>query len=387
MRSHRVRFAFASLVALLLAGAGAPTPEAQPSRPMRIESAVQPFLITFDRHEVQVIAFLTNHPEYEAIELMVTRRAGQPPLLRAIITQHDGVQIDFFNDAEVARERAAVLTDRQTLYQPFMRYEEGQSHGLPAMRLRFISHRGEEIVLSYEAFSPPTPELGGFINPGEHSGGASLPVMWATVSAHASPRSRVTVDGVPYRIAPSPLPGALLIIYSEDFLIGVIREGSLRLWLAWSPRRLAVGEKWLYWDHLQNLHEYEIIGIDGGLLTLHKTTTSAFLPEEILTAQFVDGRLLLRSVRATGRLGRQENVPPAPEGFTLDLSVDGRFSLSIDAHENLVTGTASREVRGSQTTWTLQPLEPSWTRIRTVRASVSRFGPWYLIENTVGGED
>ncbi|WNG15837.1 hypothetical protein [Cystobacter fuscus] len=384
MRSYRDRFAFVALVTFLLVGAHAPAaPPHQPPGPMLPESIVQPFLITFDRHDVQVIALLANHPGYDAIEVMVTRRTGRPPLLRAIITRLDGVQIDFINDEETARERAAVLTHRQTLYRP-MQYEEGEHNGLPTMRLRFTSHQGERIVLSFEAFSPPTPEQGGFINPGNHAEDSSLPVMWAGTSAFAHPNSRVTVDGTSYQLRPAPQPGALLFIYSKDFLHGVIREGELGLWLAWAPKRVAVGERWLYWDNLRNLHQYEIIGMDGDVLTLHKTTTSSFLAEEILTVQRVEGKFLLRSVRNTGRLGRHEDVPPAPKGFTLRLSAQEGFSLSTDEHENLVTGTASRQVSGNTTTWSLHPMDPPWTQSRTVRASVSRYGHWHRIENTVG---
>jgi hypothetical protein len=253
------------------------------------------------------------------------------------------------------------------------------------MRLRFTSHQGERIVLSFEAFSPPTPELGGFINPGAHAKADSLPLMWANASAFANASSQAIVDGIPYQLRPaSRQPGALHIVYSEDLLIGVIREGNLGLWLAWAPKRLEVGERWLYWDNLRHLHQYEIVGIDGDLLTLHKTTTSSFLPEEILTVQHVEGQFLLRSVRATGRLGKQETPPPDLQGFTLRLSSEGGFSLSTDEHDDLVTGTASREVQGVTTTWTLLPEDPPWTRERTVRARVTRFGPWHRIENTIG---
>ncbi len=92
----------------------------------------------------------------------------------------------------------------------------------------------------------------------------------------------------------------------------------------------------------------------------------------------------LRSVRNTGRLGRRQDVPPVPQGFTLRLSTEEGFSLSTDEHENLVTGTASRQVSDNTTTWTLHPMDPPWTQGRTVRASVSRYGPWHRIENTVG---
>lgn len=47
---------------------------------------------------------------------MITRRPGQPPLIRAIINRRDGFQIDHFNDAELARQRAALFTGRQSVY-------------------------------------------------------------------------------------------------------------------------------------------------------------------------------------------------------------------------------------------------------------------------------
>jgi len=73
--------------------------------PPDVRSFIQPFILTFDRNEDQVIVFLANHPVFEAVEVMVTRRAGQQPLLRAIITRHDKSQIDHINDVQLARDR------------------------------------------------------------------------------------------------------------------------------------------------------------------------------------------------------------------------------------------------------------------------------------------
>lgn len=94
-------------------------------------------------------------------------------------------------------------------------------------------------------------------------------------------------------------------------------------------------------------------------------------------------RLELRSIRATGRSGGKGPIPPAPAGFTLELAADGSFSLSIDEHERLVTGTVSRQ-EDAATMWLLQPTEPDWTTSRPVRATVIpwRFG--YSLDNTVG---
>jgi hypothetical protein len=386
MRFYKSRSIVALLAICLLFDAGASWAEPHQEQPARLEGLVQPFIITFDRADVQVIAFFADHPDYDAVEAFVIRRPGGTPMIRATLNQKDGTQVDHFNDVEVARERAAVLTHRVTVFR-HIQYEEDEVNGLPAVRLRFTSHEGEDILLHFEAFTQPSPELGGFIDPGNHAVNASMPVLWAGASAFASPASRVLIDGVPFEIAPAPQPGALAIIYTNDFLIGVLRAGNLKLWQLWHPRRLAPGEKWLYWDQLGNLHAYEIIGIDGELLTLHKTSASAFLPEEVIMARLEKGRLRLRSVRATERTGLQLTAPPpVPQGFTLELSEEGAFSLSIDEHENLVTGTVSREVRGATTTWLLQPLEPSWTRNRTVRASVSRHEHRFFIENVIGEE-
>nr|WCO03964.1 hypothetical protein [Cystobacter sp.] len=383
MRSHRVRLALVLLAASVLFGANVSRADSSPSREGSVESLVQPFLITFDRHDSHVIALQLEHPEYEAIEAMVTRRQGRQPLIRAIISLRGGFQIDFYNDEEVARERAAVLTQRLTFYRP-IQYEEGEVEGLPTLRVRFTSHRGEDILLDFHGNSSPRPELGGFIDPGPHSGGAALPVMWANASAFAGPTTEVLIDGVPYPIGAGPFPGSLFAIYSRGFLIGVFRAGILELFQFWHPRRLAVGERWLYWDNTGKLHVYEIIAIAGGLVTVHKTSTSAFLPEEVITARAVDGTLLLHSVQVTGRLGLQRTVPPPHEGFILDLSTAGRFSLSIDEHADLVTGTAFVQMFGATTTWRLEPLQPSWATNRTVTASVSRFWNLYVIENSVG---
>ena len=386
MKSLAVRLAFALLAVCLLVGAGASSAEAHPRARTQEKGFVQPFLITFNRHELLVIAFIEGHPEYDAVEVMVTRRAGQPPLLRVILTLHDGSQADHHNDAEIARERAAVLTNRVSVFRPIL-FEESRVDGLPVVRLRFTSYQGEEVFLSFVSFNAPVPEAGGFINPGNHSMDTSLPVMWADASAFASPESRVVIDGVSHPLRPGFVPGTRFGFYLDGFQIGLISEGNLRLWQLWHPRSLTPGEKWLYWDQLGNLHVYEIIGVEGDLVTVHKTSTSAFLPEEVITARLEKGRLRLRSVRATARTGlRCTPPPPPPQGVTLELSEEGGFSLSIDEHEDLVTGTASREVRGATTTWTLQPLEPPWTRSRTVRASVSRHGLRYFIENVIGEE-
>ncbi len=383
MPLHQTRLALALLAVSLMTGASVSRAESLPAAQRQAESFVQPFLTTFERHDSHVIAFLAEHPEYEAIEAMVTRKEGQPPRIRAILSLRGGFQIDFFNDAAVARERAATLTQRLTFYRP-IQYEESEVEGIPTMKLGFTSHRGEAILLHFQANSRPLAERGGFINPGARSGEAALPVMWASTSALASPATGVRINGVSHPLSPGLEPGTTGAIYSRGFLIGVFRAGTQKLILGKHSVRLAVGERWVSWDQVGNQHRYEIIDITGGLLTIHKTSTSTFLPEEIITARAEGGELVLQSLRATGRIGLQDSVPPPHEGFTLDLSVAGHFSLSLDEHTNLVTGTASVQNHGATKTWRISPSQPSWATNRVETASAARHWNWYFITNSIG---
>lgn len=89
-------------------------------------------------------------------------------------------------------------------------------------------------------------------------------------------------------------------------------------------------------------------------------------------------------IRATGRRSGKDPVPPAPAGLTLDLSTPGSFSLSLDEHAQLITGTASREQYPERTVWSLQPVEPAWATNREVTATGTRQWGVYVIDNEVG---
>ncbi|WP_437602010.1 hypothetical protein WMF28_10330 [Sorangium sp. So ce590] len=383
MASSRNRIVLMLLAVGLLIGGPSWIPVTPPPRPVGPLELVQPFLITYDRHEHHVVVFLADHPDYSGIEAMITLRRGQPPLLRAIIKLHDGSQIDHFNDAELARGWAGIFTGRQTVVRP-IHFEVRKVHGLPRLRLRLTSYRGEDIDLYFEAAAPPSPELGGFINPGGSSQSASLPLMWANASSAPSDATVLTIDEVPF--APGgPAPGVPGGFYTRDFHIGVFRAGHQALELLSAPSRLEAGEYWVYQDQLGNSHLYEILTVEGDELTIRKTTTSPALTEEVVTAERVGERLELRSVRATGRRGYEGSAhPPPPAGLTLDLSTPGRFSVSLGEHADLVTGTASREEHAPTEGWTLEPVEPSWATSRQVTAAVTRRGDADLVDNEIG---
>ncbi|ATB42904.1 hypothetical protein CYFUS_008383 [Cystobacter fuscus] len=309
MRSYQTALAVVLLAGGLFAGGNVSHAADSLPVPPDARNFIQPFFLIFDRNEEQVIVFLANHPVYEAIEVMVTRRAGQQPLLRVIITRHDTDQIDHINDVQLARERAALLPERKTVYRPIL-YEQSEVAGIVTSRLRFKSYRGEDIDLHFQALAPVS--VAGRLIATEHAREEALPVLWSNASAFASPETRLTIDGVSYPLRPGPQPGSLLGVYSAGFLLGVVYEASLELYPLRSPRRLAEGEKWVYLDNLGNQHVYEIIDVAGEQLTIHKTTTSPTLTEEFITVQREGNGLQLRTVRATGRGGEQ--VRPGEHG-------------------------------------------------------------------------
>jgi hypothetical protein len=92
------------------------------------------------------------------------------------------------------------------------------------------------------------------------------------------------------------------------------------------------------------------------------------------------------SVRLTGVAASANATPPAPIGFTVDMTVPGAFAISIDHHANLVTGSASASIERDDATWTLSPAQPAWAVPRVVHADVSFDYPVGLsIDNTIGG--
>ncbi|WNG19761.1 hypothetical protein [Cystobacter fuscus] len=383
MRVCQAGLAVVLLVSSLFSGGNVCQAADLPSVTPDTQGFIQPFILTFERNEALVIVFPAKHPVYEAIEVMVNRRAGQPPLLRAIITRHDKFQIDHINDVQLARDRAELLSGRKTVYRP-IQYEQREAAGIVTSRLRFKSYRGEDIDLHFQSIAPVATEPGGFIDPGGHSKDDALPVMWADAGAFASPRTLLTIDGATFPLKQGPQPGSLQGIYFAGFRIGVVYEGSLTLYPLGSPRRFAEGEKWVYMDNLGSWHVYEIIAVTGDELTIHKTTTSPALLEEFITARREGDELRLLRVRATGLQGRGSPLPPSPQGFTLDLSEGGRFALSVDEHARLMTGSVFLE-RGPRTeAWILRPEQPEWAIPFVVRATVTRLGSGFALESMVG---
>lgn len=329
----------------------------------------QPFLIDFDRNEVQVIAFI-NHPKYDAVEAFVTRRPGQAPLIRTILSRLDGFQIEVINDQAEAAERAALLTGRLVVFGEVSFVESVLPNFAPRTVMSFTSPDNENIYMDLTALFPASPAQGGLTDPGNHAATSSLPVMWRDAGTLGSFASVVLIDGLSAPIRPGPFPGSVSAFYTAGMNIGVIRAGDLAMTLVSATNHIRLGESWTYTDQIGREHRYEITSVLGDLVGIRKTT----LDEELIVARTREQRkdiLDILSVRVTGVPASAGSTPPAPTGFTLDVSVPGTFSISIDQHASLVTGNTSTTFDESAASWILSPTQPSWATIRVVHADVA----------------
>jgi hypothetical protein len=344
----------------------------------------QPFLIDFDRNEVQVIAFI-NHPKYDAVEAFVTRRPGQAPLIRTILSRLDGFQIEVINDQAEAAERAALLTGRLVVYGEVSFVESVLPNFAPRTVMSFTSPDNENIYMDLTALFPASPTAGGLTDPGNHAATSSLPVMWRDAGTIGGFASVVLIDGLSAPIRPGPIPGSVSAFYTAGMNIGVIRAGDLAMTVVSATNQIRLGESWTYTDQIGREHRYEITSVLGDLVGIRKTT----LDEEIIVARTREQRkdiLDILSVRVTGVPASAGSTPPAPTGFTLDLSVPGTFSISIDQHASLVTGNTSSTFDDSAASWILGPTLPSWAAPRVVHADVAFDRANSLaIFNTIGG--
>jgi len=332
---------------------------------------LQPFLLRFRREDMHIMAFFSGHPDYEAVEAMISYRGDGTPSIRAILTRHDQRQIDHVNDAGLSAEGHGVV--RETCRRDIALAVEalpGRRHA----RLQFNSHAGEPVVLDITTVDEPDPKRGGISDPGSHSPNTSLPLMRRRASALAGPQTAVFVGGkrfqVPVKISSGPFV-AHEGYFTEGHTFGAIRAGTISYRLKTRPARMAVGEEWIFeGDGRVMIYRIENSSSDGKLRIAGKNA-----PVESIEAFAVgEGLRITRiSCLADGR----------PQGG-LDLAFDeaGRFSLAMDG-ETIVSGSAEAKQQAGAVI-TLSPTQPDWAVARQVRVTCSRDGDLLTAVTTIG---
>ena len=333
---------------------------------------LQPFLLRFRREDLHIMAFFSGHPDYEAVEAMISYRGDGTPSIRAILTRHDQRQIDHVNDDALSAEGHGVA--RQTCRRDIALAVDappGKRHA----RLEFDSHAGEPVVLDITTTGEPDPRLGGISDPGSHSPNSSLPLMRRRASTLAGPQTAVFVGGKRFEVLVKIGSGPFVAhegYFTEGHTFGAIRAGTISYRLKTRPARMAVGEQWIFErDGRVIVYRIENSGADAKLRIARMDA-----PGESIEA-FATGEGL--------RITRIGSLPEGkPEGG-LDLAFEeaAHFSLAMDG-ETIVSGSAEATREGETDVLTLSPTQPEWAVARQVRVTCSCDGDLVTAVTTIG---
>jgi hypothetical protein len=328
---------------------------------------LQPFLLRFRREDLHIMAFFSGHPDYEAVEAMISHRGDGTPSIRAILTRHDQSQIDHVNDDDLSAEGHGVA--RQTCRRDIALAIDalpGRRHA----RLEFDSHAGEPVVLDITTVGGPDPQRGGVSNPGNHSPNSSLPLMRRRASTFAGPQTAVFVGGerfeVPVKIRSGPFV-AHDGYFTEGHTFGAIRAGTISYRLKTRPARMAIGEEWILEGNGRAIvYRIENSNPDGKLRIAREDAIS----ESIEAFATDDG---LRITRIGKRAG----------GLDLAFDETGRFNLAMEG-ETIVSGSVETKRQADTAVITLSPAQPDWAVARQVRVTCSRDGDLLTAVTTIG---
>jgi hypothetical protein len=343
------------------------------SNPLLPNWIVQPFNLRFEPDDLHAMAYFSDHPEYEAAEAMIRLRTEQPPLVRAILTRHDQSQADYSNDD---LSLSNTFEERERYFRNIACVIEDNVASRRVL-IRFDSFRHETVELDVTSLGIPIAERGGVSDPGNHSLGSALPIMYRVRSALAAPQSRVTIGERSLHIPPRIEAGGRVIavagFFTEMHHMAALRSGVVSLELVNTPATFREGECWIY-RSAGELATYRISRVlSTGAIEVSRADTKV----EWIRGMLVNDRIELIEVRV--------QHPADTRHFVSLAFADGAFTIDIDGTKGLVTGTVDGSVVGEyQKSIKLIPTSPAWTSNRPVMVEMARTDIHVTVQTTIG---
>ena len=344
---------------------------------------IQPFALDFERYGWHIMLYFEGHPRYESVEAMLRERAGQQPLIRAILTRHDQTQIHYLNDDAMMQGMAA---SPPALQYAAMTCCHSVGNGRPRARLSFCTSEGEEIDIDLRAAGKPSPKYAGLTAPGGHAATSALPVMYRESSTLAHPKSRLRIDGRAYAIprkawVPLFFTG-MKGYYSANWCHGVLRAFARQpVSLESAPAELVPGAQWRYrWGDRQR--SYTVVSVEGSRVVaegLRERVLLERLEDQLRLAevqrQASDGHsaLHLRFTSAMPLLGGDAGPP-----------WQGEFAVGIDTHDNLLAGRIRLDRRGDGDYLHMRPNTPDWAAARPLTLALRTEGGQTYLSGAIG---
>jgi len=305
------------------------TVSASAEKPAASERIIVPFELVGMSAEHHVIAWFGGHPDFGCVEALDYGNGRA----RAILTRHDGSQIDVFG-----YEGADTSSGREW-YSGTVCFAVAPN-GRDA-QLSVTMPDGKALELDYVGQDKPDPHFSGLTDPGNHSADTSLPIMYRRASSVSGPDTKLTIGGAKYpvpmdkEISHPPFFVAYSAFFSEEYNSLFIR--------AYAERPVTT----------------VAVTADDGAAPTYMTGTSE--NRVILTA---DAITAIRSASTEIRFD-----PPFPDlaQFRDGTSATLAFSVTFgDSKDAPLSGTVTVARAGNRIEVRLLPDKPDWAK--TTRA-------------------
>lgn len=301
--------------------------------------------------EHHVIAWFSGHSEFEAVEAFVYGKGH----VRAILTRHDGSQIDAFNYSPSAGMDESPNREQYSTKISFDLAKNGRD-----ARLELAMPDGKPLVLSYVGQGKPNARHAGLTDPGIHSSDGGLPAMYRKASSVSGPKSTVTIDGTAYAI---PMDQAI---------------SHPPFFTAYSAF-LSDGYESLFMRTFAEKEMPAIPCVEGTASPLPAYRTG--ISENRITPAWKKGVAEVDSIRSSsdaisgsGHAVELRFTPPFPNLASMGANETASVSFGVrfeGASAASITGSVLVERSGDRVTVTLLPEEPSWAKAtRSIRYDI-----------------
>lgn len=347
---------------------------------------VVPFALFFMHCDLHVMVYFEGHPEYEAVEALIRKREDGTDFIHVIMTRKDQRQVDYINDRDQVASVLAAGGKREVHYRR-MKYVHTMQKGKPHVFLRYTTSRSEIVEMDFQCAGKPSLKHGGLTDPEDHSKDTSLPVMYREASVLASKKSKISFNGVSYKIpvkihVPVFFTG-LKGFYSRDFSMGIFRTVTEPVEILRLPADYSVGQSWEYASSAGK-SVYEIVDKVGNTLTVKQGNTKIY-------ADVQENAFYIHRIEKTGgNSGKGLFIitftPALPVGMYEDFTcapVD--FSIFMDKSQALLQGKVNITAEGNRVNYQLFPEIPAWAAARPVFSTIEKAGNGFVL--TAGIKD
>lgn len=345
---------------------------------------LQPLAVSYEPYDYHVMLYFKGHPVYESVEAMIQEQGRQIPYIRVIMTRHDQSQVEYINDPPTV-ERIKATNKGRECYDAPIQYTHLQIKEQHHFFLAFTAQNEDAVVFDFRSAGKARTWFAGLVDPKDHARDSSLPIMYRERSTLADPGSKITLNGIAYKI-PVKIWVPLFFkgmkgYYSESFAMGAIRQSEQRLQQISSSANMAVGEQWVY-GASDRLLSYDIIERTGNQVILQNDNETIFA--RVSAEGFGIEKLLYADpggYQGPAFTFSFDPLLPTPY-YTGTLQQEIHFNIAIK-DSSLITGAIRMQRQEGAVKYLINADQPKWAARRNVCIVVKEEGPQIILETRI----